>query len=140
MSKPTTLSSIIGSLFGRSEKAISEKLSTEEHEGFAADVNELNSKLEAQIADNETINASLITANETIAGLQGQLTESQTQITSLNASLTSMTANHDKYKAHYDLTAGKGDNEAGIDHNSRGASAKTGYNENAMAVWQKANK
>jgi chromosome segregation ATPase len=140
MSKQTTLSSIIGNLFGRSEKAISEKLSTEEHEGFAADVTELNSKLEAKIADNQTINASLITANETIASLQGQLTDSQTQVATLNSSLASVTSDRDKYKGHYDEASKKGDKDADQDHNSRGASGKTSYNENAMAVWQKSHK
>lgn len=137
MSKHLTLVAFVASLFSRSEKAISEKLSTEEHNEFMADITDLNEKLEASTTENTRIAGELEAAAGNVTRLETELATANTQIATLNTNLTAMTTERDKYKAHYDASAKKGDKE-GDDQNSRGASGKAGYNDHAMAVWQKA--
>lgn len=132
MSKPVTLAAIIAGLFGRSEKAISEKLSTEEHQEFAADVNELNEKLQTQTAEATRLATELEAANTQITTLEASVTEKEGQITTLNASLTAVTNERNTYKAHYDETSGKGGKEGSEDANSRGKSEMASYNQHAM--------
>lgn len=122
----------MGALFGRSEKAISEKLSTEEHQEFAADVTELNDKLETQTAEATRLAGELATATAQITTLQASVTEKEGQITTLNASLTEVTAERDTYKAHYDEAANKGGKQGTEDANSRGKSEMASYNQHAM--------
>lgn len=132
MSKPVTLTAIIAGFFGRSEKAISERLSTEEHQQFAADVTDLNAKLETQTAEATRLAGELATANAQITTLQASVTEKDGQITTLNASLTAVTAERNTYKAHYDEAAGKGGKEGSEDANSRGKSDMASYNQHAL--------
>mgnify|MGYP001555717803 CR=1 FL=1 len=139
MSKPVTLASKIAGLFGRSGKTISETLSTEAHEEFAADVDELSGKLEAAEAETARVTALLETATTQITTLEASVTEKEGQITTLNTQLTTATSERDKYKAHYDESANRGGKEGNEDANSRGKSAKSGYNANALSVWQKHN-
>lgn len=141
MSKPVTLAAIIAGLFGRSEKAISEKLSTEEHQEFAADVNELNEKLQTQTAETTRLATELEAANTQITTLQASVAEKEGQITALNTQLTTATSERDTYKAHYEKSADKGDKNPDQDHNSRNkGGVKSSYNENALSVWHKTHK
>lgn len=140
MSKITILAAFMSTFFGRSEKVISEKLSTEEHNQFTEDMSELSEKFEAATTENTRITGELAVAAARITELEGSLTGANDQVTSLTASLQSVTSDRDKYKAHYDEVADKGDKDADQDQNSRGTSGKSSYNENAMSVWQKANK
>ncbi|MCE7061261.1 hypothetical protein [Dyadobacter sp. CY343] len=138
MSKQTTVAALIAGFFGRSEKAISEKLSTEEHNEFSADVSELNEKLETANTENARISTELATAATRITELEASLSTASVEVTTMTASLATVTTERDKYKGHYDEAAKKGEQNAGQDANSRGASGKAVYNENAIAVWQKA--
>ena len=137
MSKPVTLASKIAALFGRSGKTISETLSTEAHEEFAADVDELSGKLDAAEAETARVTALLEAANTQITTLEASITEKEGQITTLSTQLTEVTKERNTYKAHYDESANKGGKEGNEDANSRGKSAKSGYNANAVNVWQK---
>jgi len=139
MSKPKTLSAILSALFPKSEKVISEKLSTQEHETFAADASELQERLDAQTTANELVTADLTKATARVTELEGSLAAAEGQVATLTASLTAMTTERDTYKAHHEKAVQKGDKDADQDHNSRGSSGKASYNENAMNVWQKAN-
>lgn len=136
MSKATILSTIMSNLFPKSEKAISEKLTSEEHTEFSADVNVLNAKLEEAESANVMLKADLDTANATIGNLQNDLTASGGNVISLNEQLSEMTAQRDTFKAHYDLTAQKGSAKADEDENSRGTLEMSSYNENAISVFK----
>lgn len=127
----------MGALFGRSEKAISEKLSTEEHQEFAADVTELNDKLETQTAEATRLAGELEAANTQISTLQASLTAKEAEITTLNASLATVSAERDTYKGHYDEAAAKGGKEGSEDANSRGKSGLASYNEHALEVFNR---
>ena len=140
MSKPITLSTILANLFPGSQKVISEKLTTEEHIGFSAEVQELNDRIDAQTQANELLVADLATANATIAGLQANLATANTNLQAANANLTAITGERDRYKAHYDKIGDKGNQNPGEDENSRKPSGKAGYNQHALDVWHKANR
>lgn len=138
MSKSKILSTIMAGLFPNSEKAISEKLSTEEHASFSDDVNELNTRLEAQTAANELVTADLTAANSKVAELTGQLATVTALAESRAAEITTITAQRDTFKAHYDTAAKQGSKSAKEDENSRGTVELSSYNAHAQEVFAKA--
>lgn len=141
MSKPRTLASVIAGFFGRSEKAISEKLSSEEHAEFAADVTDIDQNIEAQATENSRLTAELETATTQVTTLEASIAEKDGQIATLSAQLATVTGERDTYKAHYEKAADKGDKNPDQDHNSRNKGvAKSSYNENALSVWHKTHK
>ena len=69
MGKMKQLAAVISDLFPKSDKAVSEKLSTEEFNEFSAEVTELNERLEAQVEGNKKVVADLnATIKEALGG------------------------------------------------------------------------
>lgn len=136
MSKPISVAAFISSLFGKSHKTISEKLSTDEFNEFSEDASELNNRLEAQTAANALVVADLATANASIAELTTNLATANANLTTANTQLTAVTTERDKYKAHWDKSADKGNNDGGEDDNSRKAELSS-YNQNALDEWNR---
>ena len=134
MSKPNTLTAIIGSLFSRSEKPISEKLSTEEFNAFMQDAGELDARLSQ---GNEKLTADLAAATAQVTELTASLALSAAKVTELTASLATVSAERDTYKAHYDKAAAAGQGKANEDENSRGSVETTSYNAHALEVFHK---
>ncbi|CAG4992148.1 hypothetical protein DYBT9275_00903 [Dyadobacter sp. CECT 9275] len=137
MSKPNALTAIIGSLFSRSEKPISEKLSTEEFNAFMQDAGELDARLSAQGQGNEKVTADLAAANAQIIELTASLATSAAKVKELTATLAAVSAERDTYKGHYDKAAAAGQGKANEDENSRGSSEATSYNAHALEVFHK---
>jgi len=134
MSKPIA---VLSSLFGKSHKAISEKLSTEEFNEFTQEATELSTRLEDQKTENELAVGDLATANASIATLNASVSTLTASLATANTQLTAVTTERNTYKAHYDQSANKGDKEGGEDENSR-KSELADYNQNALDVWHKA--
>ncbi len=137
MSKPISVAAFISSLFGKSHKTISEKLSTDEFNEFSEDASELNNRLTDQTDANALVVADLATANASIAELTTNLATANASLATANTQLAAVTTERDKYKAHWDKSADKGNNDGGEDDNSRKSDLAT-YNQNALDVWNKA--
>jgi chromosome segregation ATPase len=140
MSKPITLSSIMSALFPGSDKVISEKLSTDEHAAFGAEVQELNDKITAHEATIATTAAELVTAGEALTTATASVATLTAQLATANGQITTLTTERDKYKAHHDKISSKGDSNPDTDENSKGKNMEAGYNQHALNVWQKANR
>jgi len=140
MSKTMNLSSIIAAIFPGSDKVISENLTADQHATFAAEVSALNGQLEAAIQANETISADLVTRTTELATATASITTLEANLATANASVLSVTAERDKYKAHHDKVSSKGDKNPEEDENSRHKNMQAGYNQNAVDVWNKANR
>jgi septal ring factor EnvC (AmiA/AmiB activator) len=88
MIKPAkTVAAVLAALFPNSEKAISEKLTQEEFDAFAADAQETQNRLDAQEQGNTAITADLATANASLEQTQATLTQAQADLTKANADL-----------------------------------------------------
>lgn len=130
MSKAKTLSAIIAGLFTNSDKAISEKLTSEEYASFSQDASDLNTKLEAQVTLNEQLTAQ-------VTDLTTQLAAANTLADSRAKEITTITAERDTFKAHYDKAAAQGTGTADRDENSHGKVETTSYNANALEIFNK---
>ncbi|OJW76341.1 hypothetical protein [Spirosoma sp. 48-14] len=133
-----TLATFMASFFGKSEKAISEKLSTDEHNQFTNEALELQEKisgLQSQVTnlegERDTLQASLNT-------LQSEKTTLEGDKTTLQNSLTTAEADRDKYKAWFEKQAGVGAQLPDADAtNQNGGPEMTDYNAQALAVFRK---
>ena len=98
MAKPSvTVAAIVATLFGKSQTAISEKLSTEEYNTFATEAQEVNDRLDTQQQGNialkadvdaattraDQAEAALATANASLTTVQGELATAQARVTEL---------------------------------------------------------
>ena len=93
MTKPTvTVAVIIAALFGKSQTAISEKLSTEEYNTFAAEAQEVNDRLTSQQAGNEALKADADTANASLATAQVELATATASLTTAQSELATAQA------------------------------------------------
>jgi peptidoglycan hydrolase CwlO-like protein len=131
MSKAKTLSAIIAGLFTNSDKAISEKLSSEEYASFSQEASDLNTKLEAQVTLNEQLTAQ-------VSDLTTKLEAANTLAESRAAEITTVTNERNTFKTHYDKAAAQGTGTADRDENSHGKVETSSYNANALEVYHKA--
>jgi hypothetical protein len=138
MSKSKILSTVMADLFPNSGKVISEKLSTDEHAGFSADVQELNDRLEAQATANEQIVADLAASATQVTDLTGKLEAANTLAEGTAQKLTVVTSERDTYKAHYDAATKVGAIKAKEDEGSRGSVEMASYNASAVEVFNQA--
>ena len=140
MSKPITLSSIIAAIFPGSDKVISEKLTADEHASFAAEVGTLNEQLEASTLANTTLSADLLARTTELATASATITTLEASLATANTTLSTVTAERDKYKAHHDKISSLGNQNPNEDENSRHKNLQAGHNQNAIDVWNKANR
>ncbi|WP_080239060.1 hypothetical protein [Spirosoma rigui] len=88
MSKSTnSIKTIIGKLFPKSEKAISEKLSTDDFNAFSADAEELQNRLDAQEEGNSAEQTDRQKAEAKVTELSDKLTAAESQVTDLSGKL-----------------------------------------------------
>jgi hypothetical protein len=135
MTKPTAVQTILIALFGKSHKAISEKLTTEEFNEFSEEAGEIQNRLSAQEGGNAKVVADLTASQLQVTELTTKLSNAEAKVTETEGRLTAMQADHDKYKAYYDKAAGQGNKEGNEDSNSRGKSGQASYNEHALEVF-----
>lgn len=133
MSAMKTLSIFLAGFFPKSEKVISEKLTTEEHASFLLDANEMSKSFDGQTSQ-------LVAANNTISELNAQLEASALEATTKATQLASVMQERDTYKAHYDAALKVGAATAGEDLNSQDTEASTDYNAYAVSVWHQTHK
>lgn len=89
MAKTTKpVSAIVAELFPKSEKALSEALSTEQFNALAEDAQEVQDRLDAQAQGNQAVADDLIQANATLKETQDKLTASEANLTQANTDLT----------------------------------------------------
>jgi multidrug resistance efflux pump len=130
-------STVIAGLFPLSEKAVSEKLSTEEHNAFASDVTALNQQIENLTITHDLAVSDLATANATIATLTAEKQGAEAKVASISAQLATVTAERDTFKGHYDAAAKLGTGTGKEDENSRQKVETSSYNANAMEIFNK---
>lgn len=130
-----TVAAILTALFSNSEKAISEKLTQEEFNAFAADAQEVQTRLDAQATGNQAVADDLTTAQAALATAQGKLATAQgerdTAVTALATANTTIAglqpkaAQWDAYKASLTATVVADDStNKGKDRADSGLSAK----------------
>lgn len=132
--------------FGKSEKVISEKLSTEEHNNFTADAQKLQEQITSLESDKTTLEGK-VTALEgektTLASdkttLEGKVTALEGDKTALAGKLTAAETDRDKYKGWFDKQKGAGNELPEADETSKGGAEMTDYNANALAIFRKRN-
>jgi septal ring factor EnvC (AmiA/AmiB activator) len=136
MIKPTmTVAAILAALFPNSEKAISEKLTQEEFNAFAADAQEAQTRLDAQATGNEALNGDLTAAKADAAKAEAALTAMQAERDTAQAALATANttiaglqpkaAQWDAYKASLTATVVAEDStNKGKDKADSGLSAK----------------
>lgn len=137
MSTTKIVSTVIAGLFPKSEKAVSEKLSTEEHNDFAADVTALHDQIENLTITSDLAVSDLATANATIATLTTEKQGAEAKVTSISTQLATVTAERDTFKAHYDAAAKLGTGTGKEDENSRQKVETSSYNANALEIFNK---
>ncbi len=138
MGKMKQLAAVITDLFPKSDKAVSEKLSTEEFNEFSAEVTELNKRLEAQVEGNKKVVADLNAKIAELSEVKGKLEAAEQLVAGSKAKLATVIGERDKYKAHYEKAAEAGMTEGEADSNSQGATKKlSGYNAQAVELFNK---
>ena len=98
---------ILAALFANSEKAISEKLTQEEFNGFAAEATEVQNRLDAQAEGNVGMNGDLTAAKAdadkaeaTLATTQAALVTAQADLVTANALVAGLQAKADQWDAY----------------------------------------
>ena len=92
MEKSTkNVSTLISALFPTAGTAISQKLSAEEMLGFASDVQEIDTRLEAQTAGNLALKGDIDALKVEKTTIEGQLAQKGTEITDLQAKVDGLT-------------------------------------------------
>jgi chromosome segregation ATPase len=132
--------------FGKSEKVISEKLSTEEHNEFTAETQKLQEQVTSLETDKTTLEGK-VTALEgerdTLATdkttLEGKVTALEGDKTTLQNSLKETETDRDKYKGWYDKQTKNGTQLPDGDATNKEGGSMTDYNADAMAVFRKYN-
>jgi len=88
MVKPQkTVSAILAALFGNSEKAVSEKLTQDEFNAFAADAQEVQNRLDAQAEGNAAMNADLTQAKADADKAETELATTKAALATTEADL-----------------------------------------------------
>jgi chromosome segregation ATPase len=119
MSKPTTVAAVLTALIPKSEKTVSEKLSTEEFNALGAELTEVHSRLDAQTEGNTQLKADYEAALKRATDAEAQVTTLTTSQTDLQGKLTTAEADRDKYKGFYEEQKESGKELPKEDANSR---------------------
>ncbi|MCX6216558.1 hypothetical protein [Spirosoma sp.] len=135
----TTLAALVAKMFGNSEQAISEKLSSEEYNQFTTDAQaaaQRITELEGQVSGFEETVSGLTTRAE---AAENALTEKTNRITELEGSLTEAETDRDKYKGWFEekKAAGKGLPAEDASNRSSEPEALSDYNADALAYFRK---
>ena len=141
MSKLTlTATALLTALFPKSQKAVSEGLSTEDFNAFGGELVEVGTRINAQTDGNEKLKADYDAAVKRADTAEAALTLAQTQATTLQGQLTTAEADRDTYKGHYDAAAAAGKKFPKEDANSRKAELPANDpTQAALNAWKQAN-
>lgn len=135
MSKVTqTIAAVLTALIPKSEKTVSEKLSTEEFNALGEELTEVQSRLDAQTEGNEKLKADFDASEKRATEAEAQvktLTASQTE---LQGKLSAAEADRDKYKGFYDEQKESGKELPNEDANSRKVTGLAADDPMAVAV------
>jgi chromosome segregation ATPase len=125
-----TIANFMATFFGKSEKAISEKLTSEEHNQFTTEALELQEKitgLQNQVTALESEKTTLATEKATL----------ESDKTTLQNSLTQAQKERDTYKAWFDKQKGAGTQLPEADATSKAETEMADYNADALAMFRK---
>lgn len=129
-----TAGALLTALFPKSQKAISEGLSTEDFNAFSAELVEVGTRINSQTEGNEKMktdfDAATKRADEADAKVKS-LTDTQKD---LQGKLQAAEADRDKYKEHYDEQANAGKISPKEDANSRKEGGTNPNDPNALAL------
>ncbi|WP_020603123.1 hypothetical protein [Spirosoma spitsbergense] len=132
-----TLATFMASFFGKSGKAVSEKLTTDEHNQFTSEVQELQNKVTGLETQVTSLEAEKGTLQSKADGLDTKVTALESDKTTLQSSLTTAEADRDKYKGWFEKQAGAGAQMPEGDATSKVDNNLTSYNQQALAVFRK---
>ncbi|QMW04085.1 hypothetical protein [Spirosoma foliorum] len=143
-----TVATFMASFFGKSEKVISEKLSTDEHNDFTSEVLGLTQKLEEIQGEKTTLEGKVTGLESQITEKAGKITELEGKVTGLEGKVTELEGQKTaaeteggKYKAWFEKQAGIGAQLPEADaSNADGAQALTSYNATALETYRRAQK
>lgn len=128
----STLAAVVATLFGTSEKTISEKLSTEEYNQFTADANKAADRITALEGEK--------TAAETKATeATTRATTAEERVKTLEATLKEAETDREKYKGWFDGKNAEGRDKPAEDASNK-AETPTGlseYNAGALEHFRK---
>ena len=136
-----TAAALLTALFPKSQKAISEGLSTEEFNAFGGELVEVGSRMNAQTDGNVKIKADLDEATKRADAAEALLKKSQEEVTNLKASLSKAEGERDTFKGHYDEQVAAGKTLPKEDANSRKANELPANDptQAALNAWRAAN-
>lgn len=135
MSKVTqTIAAVLTALIPKSEKTVSEKLSTEEFNALGAELTEVQSRLDAQTEGNEKLKADFDASEKRATEAEAQVKTLTASQTDLQGKLTAAEADRDKYKGFYDQQKGAGMQLPNEDANSRNSASLPANDPMAVAT------
>lgn len=137
MSKTTLLAGIFASLLPKSEKTLSEKLTTEELTVLGQEAADIDAKLKDSSAAD--LAAELATAKNQITELEGKVSTAAENKKKLEAQVAELATERDTYKKQHEKAAEVGKVTAKEDENSRDTPQVASYNAAALEAFNKAN-
>lgn len=143
MNKPTnTVSAVMKSLIPKSEKAVSENLSTEEFNALGEELTEVQARIDSQTEGNTKVKADYEAAVKRADEAEAKVTTLTESQKDLQGKLQSAEADRDKYKGFYNEQKTAGKELPDEDANSRNADAVPDNHPNKVALrkWEAKNK
>lgn len=136
-----TAVALLTALFPKSEKAVSEGLSTEDFNTFSGELVEVGTRMNAQTDGNEKLKADYEAAVKRADEAEASLKKSQEEATALQTKLTATEAERDTFKGHYDAQVAAGKTLPKEDANSRQTKELPANDptQAALDAWNKAN-
>lgn len=136
-----TAVALLTALFPKSQKAISEGLSTEDFNAFSGELTEVGTRINTQTEGNEKLKSDYEAATKRADEAEASLKKAQLEVTTLKASLTKAEGERDTFKGHYDAQVAAGKTLPKEDANSRKANELPANDptQAALNAWRAAN-
>lgn len=125
---------LLTALFPKSQKAISEGLSTEDFNAFSGELVEVGTRINSQTEGNEKLKADFDAAVKRADEAEAKVTTLTESQKDLQGKLQSAEADRDKYKEHYDAQVNAGKINPNEDANSRKEGATNPNDPSALAL------
>lgn len=136
-----TAAALLTALFPKSQKAISEGLSTEDFNAFSGELVEVGTRMNTQTEGNEKLKTDYEAAVKRADTAEASLKKTQEEVSTLKASLAKAEGDRDTFKDHYDAQVAAGKGLPKEDANSRQTKDLPANDptQAALDAWNKAN-
>lgn len=129
-----TAGALLTALFPKSQKAISEGLSTEDFNAFSAELVEVGTRINSQTDGNEKMKADFDAATKRADEADAKVKSLTDTQKDLQGKLQTAEADRDKYKEHYDEQVNAGKISPKEDANSRKEGGTNPNDPSALAL------